>query len=63
VHGIGEGTQGAKKLKKSKSYATDAGQAAIAPLQVGDLLYRKACGFAEAELMKLEDAAKRFDDE
>jgi hypothetical protein len=68
VHGIGEGTQGAQKKlkipKKAKSSATDAGPAAIAPLQVGDLLYLgKACGFAGAELVKLEDAAKRYDDE
>jgi hypothetical protein len=33
-------------------------------MQVGDLLYLgKACGFGEAELVKISDAAKQFENE
>jgi hypothetical protein len=64
VQGIGEGAQLAQAHKKPKSLATDAGAAAHAPLQVGDLLYLgKVCGFAEAELMEIQNAANRFDNE
>jgi hypothetical protein len=63
VEGLGETGQTAHPQKKNKGPALDK-EKAQPPMQVGDLLYLgKACGFGEAELVKISDAAKQFENE